>query len=85
MMDLADSFIAFPGGCGTMEEIFEVITWNQIGLHNKNYGFLNINNFYDGIETYLNTATETGFIDKKMRERIIFEKDFNEFITKLLK
>lgn len=61
MMDMADGFIAFPGGCGTMEEIFEVITWNQIGIHNKPYGFLNIDHYYDGIKTYLDHAAHIGF------------------------
>lgn len=83
MMDLSDAFIAFPGGCGTMEEIFEVITWNQIGIHDKRYGFININGFYDGIKTYLDTATETGFISKDMRERILIEEDISVFMNKL--
>lgn len=84
IMDLADAFIAFPGGCGTMEEIFEVITWNQIGIHDKNYGFLNINKFYEGIKLYLNTANETGFLPDEMLERIIFEENFDDFIKKLI-
>ena len=84
MMDLADAFIAFPGGCGTMEEIFEVITWSQIGIHTKPYGFLNLDHFYDGIETYLDTATNTGFLSKENRSNIIFESNFDEFMDKLI-
>lgn len=85
MMDLSEGFIAFPGGCGTMEEIFEVITWNQIGIHQKPYGFLNIDHFYDGIKQYLETCGATGFIPQEMLNRIVFEDSFPEFISKLLK
>ncbi len=84
MMDMSDHFIAFPGGCGTMEEIFEVITWSQIGIHSKSYGFLNINGFYDGIKTYLDTAYRTEFLPKAMYDEIVFEDNFDDFIEKLI-
>lgn len=85
IIDLADHFIAFPGGCGTMDEIFEVITLSQIGLIDKSYGFLNIDGFYDGIKQYLDHATQMEFIPQAMREQIIFENDFDDFITQLIK
>ena len=83
MMDLADAFIAFPGGCGTMEEIFEVITWNQIGLHSKSYGFINVDGIFDGLKQYFNDASEKGFIDPLMRERIIIEDSVDAFFKKM--
>ncbi|MDE8118145.1 TIGR00730 family Rossman fold protein [Erysipelothrix rhusiopathiae] len=83
MMDMADGFIAFPGGCGTMEEIFEVITWNQIGIHNKPYGFLNIDHYYDGIKTYLDHAAHIGFSTQQQIDHIIFEPRFDDFIYKM--
>lgn len=60
--DISDAFVAFPGGCGTMDEIFEVITLNQIGYFNKPVGFVNLEGFYDGILSYINNATSKGFI-----------------------
>lgn len=72
MMDLGDIFIVMPGGCGTMEEIFEVITWNQIGIHNKPYAFINVDGFYEGIKQYLTNANELGFIQDKDFHRINF-------------
>ena len=85
IVDLADHFIAFPGGCGTMDEIFEVITLGQIGVIDKTYGFLNIDGFYDGIKIYLDHATKHNFIDKELRQHIIFENYFEDFIKQLLK
>lgn len=84
IIDIADHFIAFPGGCGTMDEIFEVITLSQIGLCDKSYGFLNIDGFYDGIKQYLDHATSMEFIPTAMRDKIIFDHDFDGFIKQLL-
>ena len=83
MMALSDAFIAFPGGCGTMEEIFEVITWNQIGLHNKPYGFINVDGVYDGLKQYFDDASAAGFIDLLMKERIIIEDTVEDFFKKI--
>jgi uncharacterized protein (TIGR00730 family) len=58
MADLADGFIALPGGLGTLEEFCEVATWTQLGLHKKACGLLNIGGFYDGLLSFLNHATE---------------------------
>lgn len=54
MHDLSDGIIALPGGFGTLEELFEMITWAQLGLHQKPVGILNINGFYDGLLLFLN-------------------------------
>lgn len=84
LIEMADHFIAFPGGCGTMDEIFEVITLGQIGVLDKSYGFLNINGFYDGIKQYIDHATDMAFIPQEMSEKIIFEDEFEPFIKRLL-
>lgn len=84
MMDLADAFIAFPGGCGTMEEIFEVITWNQIGIHNKPYGFINIDGYYQGIYDYLQTAYKENLTSQENINRIIFTNTVEEFLEKII-
>lgn len=72
LQEYGDVFVAMPGGCGTMEEIFEVITWHQIGIHNKPYCFINIDGFYDGIKTYLEHAAEMNFMSKENLEYIRF-------------
>lgn len=62
MADLADAFVALPGGFGTMEELFEIITWNQIGIINKPVTLLNWNEFYTPLLDMIHNAAEVGFI-----------------------
>lgn len=83
--DLSDHFIAFPGGCGTMDEIFEVITLNQIGQINKSCGFINTDGYYDGIKTYLDKATQVGLVSESNNLEIVFDSDIESFMSKLLK
>jgi len=71
MADLADGFIALPGGAGTLEEIFEVWTWGQLGFHRKPCGFLNIEGFYDGLLTFLDHQTSEGFMKPVMRSMVM--------------
>lgn len=68
MADLADGFIALPGGFGTFEEIFEVITWAQIGLHRKPIGLLNTNGYYDLFLGMIVQAEQEGFIYNEHRQ-----------------
>ena len=62
MADLADAFVALPGGFGTMEELFEIITWNQIGIIDKPVTLLNWNGFYTPLLNMIQHAAEIGFI-----------------------
>lgn len=62
MVELADAFIALPGGCGTLDEYFEVFTWSQIGIHSKPIILYNINGFYDSIIQHFEKMIEEGFI-----------------------
>jgi uncharacterized protein (TIGR00730 family) len=62
MAELSDGFIALPGGIGTFEEIFEIWTWGQLGIHEKPLGFLNVAGFYDGLAGFLDHATQQGFM-----------------------
>ncbi len=62
MADLADAFIAMPGGVGTFEELFETFTWAQLGYHDKPVGLLNVAGFYDGMLGFLNHAVGEGFL-----------------------
>jgi uncharacterized protein (TIGR00730 family) len=75
MADLADAFIALPGGLGTLEEIFEVWTWAQLGMHAKPLGFLNVAGFYDPLLAFLDAATETAFIRPQFRELALVDDD----------
>ena len=71
MFDLSEAFVTFPGGFGTLDETFEIITWKQIGLHEKPIVFLNINGFYSPLINFLDTAVTAGFIKPEHREHFL--------------
>ncbi len=62
LIEIADAFIALPGGFGTLEELFEVLTWAQIGLHRKPVGLLNTRQYFDPLIAMINQANSEGFI-----------------------
>ena len=62
MADLSDGFIAMPGGMGTLEELFEMLTWSQLGIHAKPVGVLNVDGFYDGLVGFLGHLRGEGFV-----------------------
>ena len=75
MYDKADAFIALPGGIGTFDELFESYTWKQIGFHDKPVLLLNIDGFYDGLLSFLDTTVEKGFLTREAREALLVEED----------
>ncbi len=75
MAELSDGFIAMPGGLGTMEEFFEVLSWAQLGLHNKPCGLLNIGGYYDHLIRFMNHAVEHEFLKPKHRELLLVEEE----------
>jgi uncharacterized protein (TIGR00730 family) len=75
MADLSAAFIALPGGLGTLEELFEVWTWGQLGLHRKPYGLLNVSDFFTPLLTFLDETTALGFIRPEHREMLVVESD----------
>ena len=75
MADLADAFVALPGGLGTIEEIFEIWTWAQLGMHQKPCGFLDVAGYYAPLAAFLDHGTREGFIRPQMRGTAIFESD----------
>jgi uncharacterized protein (TIGR00730 family) len=75
MAELAGAFIALPGGLGTLEELFEVYTWAQLGLHRKPCGLLNVEGYYDGIADFLNHAVAERFVREEHRELLMIESD----------
>lgn len=80
MSDLADAFIALPGGVGTLEEIFEQLTWGQLGLHQKPCAFLNIHGFYDELLNFLMKTTEAGFTQPRFTDALIFSSSIEEVL-----
>jgi uncharacterized protein (TIGR00730 family) len=83
MADLADGFIALPGGLGTLEEIFEVWTWAQLGMHHKPIAFLDIGGYYQLLSEFLDQATREGFIRRPHRAIAIVERDPAALIEKM--
>ncbi len=71
MADLADGFIALPGGWGTLEEIFEILTWAQLGFHDKPCGLLNIEGYYDGLIGFLENSFEQQFVSELYRPMLM--------------
>lgn len=70
-----DGFIAMSGGIGTFEEIFEIWTWGQLGIHGKPLGFLNIDGFYDPLAAFLDNTTKAGFMWQAHRDMAMMETD----------
>jgi uncharacterized protein (TIGR00730 family) len=75
MADLADAFIGLPGGLGTLEEIFEVWTWAQLGLHQKPLGFLDVNGFYAPLMEFLDRAVRARFVREEHRAIALVARD----------
>jgi uncharacterized protein (TIGR00730 family) len=75
MADLADAFVAMPGGVGTFEEFFEVVTWTQLGLHRKPCGLLNSAGFYTPLAAFIDQAVTEGFIKTVHRAAIVVDSD----------
>ncbi|PHT50299.1 hypothetical protein CQW23_10046 [Capsicum baccatum] len=79
----SDAFIALPGGYGTLEELFEVITWAELGIHDKPIGLLNVDGYYNSLLSFINKAMEQSFISPNAREIIIFVPTATELVEKL--
>lgn len=75
MADLADGFIAMPGGPGTLEELVEIFTWAQLGLHRKPIGLLNVNHYYDPLITFFDHMTAEQFLEEKHRRMALVESN----------
>jgi uncharacterized protein (TIGR00730 family) len=75
MAELADAFIALPGGFGTFEELFEIVTWAQLGFHRKNVGLLNVEGYFDRLVDLVDHAIQSGFIVAAHRDLIVVERE----------
>lgn len=83
MYEISDAFTAMPGGIGTIEELTEVFTWQQLGYHSKPVSLFNINNFYSDFLSFLDNAVERGFIKDVHRGRLIVDDNPDSLIKKL--
>ncbi len=83
MIKLSDAFVALPGGLGTFDELFEILSNNQLELINKPCGILNINAYYDHLLKFLDKSVEEGFVRTEHRRNLIVEDDETELLQKL--
>lgn len=79
----SDMFIAMPGGFGTLDELSEVITWNQLKLIEKPVGLLNVNGFFDHLLAFINRAVEDNLIRQEHQDSIVIEQDPNQLLSGL--
>lgn len=82
MADLSDAFLALPGGAGTLEELFEVWTWGQLGHHRKPVGMLNVEGFYDSLLTFLDHQSRERFIRPEHRDMLVVETDAGRILDR---
>ncbi len=83
MYELADAFLALPGGFGTFEELFEISTWGQLGMHRKPIGVLDVAGYYTPLHTFLDGAVEAGLLAKEHRALLIFDDDAHRLVKTL--
>ena len=84
MADLADAFVALPGGMGTLDETFEILTWAQLGIHAKPVGLLDVGGYYGPLLAFLDHAVATGFVKPEHRALIDVDEDPDRLIERLL-
>ena len=77
MADLSDAFVAMPGGFGTIDEMFEILTWGQLRIHDKPCGLLNVGGYFDGLLRFLDHAVTEGFLRRENRDMLLSDADAN--------
>ena len=83
MNDLCDGIIALPGGYGTLEELFEILTWAQLGLHKKPIGILNVNGFYDALVNLVQTMVDKGFLKQINQQMLLVSDNIEDLLNKM--
>lgn len=83
MEEQCDAIITIPGGYGSMDELFEILSWSQLGLHNKPIGLLNVNHFYDHLIQQLNVMVEEGFLRAENRALLIVDETIDGLLSKM--
>jgi len=84
MAELAEAFVALPGGLGTLEELFEVWTWGMLGLHHKPYGLLNTAGYYTPLTAFLDHARDEGFVRAAQRDMLITDDEPEQLLARLV-
>lgn len=79
----SDAFIALPGGYGTLEELLEVVTWAQLGIHDKPVGLLNVAGYYNSLLSFIDEAVEEGFVGPDARHIVVSAPTATEHVNKL--
>ncbi|MEP6262050.1 MAG: TIGR00730 family Rossman fold protein [Gillisia sp.] len=85
MHDLSDGFIALPGGFGTLEELFEILTWAQLGLHKKPIGILNSNGYYDDLLEMMEKMVRKGLLKEEYMNLVLVSNNIQELFEKMLR
>jgi len=83
MHELSDGIVALPGGFGTLEELFEMLTWAQLGLHKKPIGILNINGFYDDLLHFVETMIDKGLLKSNQKRLLLVANTAEELLEKM--
>jgi uncharacterized protein (TIGR00730 family) len=83
MAELSDAFVALPGGVGTLEELFEVYTWNQLGLHAKPLGLFNVRGYFDGLVRFLDHAVAERFVTAQHRSMLLVGEELGALLDGL--
>lgn len=84
MAELSDGFLVLPGGVGTLEEMFEAVTWRSIGVHRKPSGVLDIEGLWTPLKTLLDHLVESKFVDAQVVDDVLFSSDVEELIDRVL-
>lgn len=83
MNDLCDGVIALPGGFGTLDELFEMLTWGQLGLHKKPIAILNIDGYFDALIIFIQTMTDKGLLKEVNRQMLLISSDIDDLLEKM--
>ncbi len=83
MNDLCDGVIALPGGFGTLDELFEMLTWAQLSIHQKPIGLLNVDGFYDALIVLLQTMVDNDILKPKNKEMLLISNNIDELLDKM--
>jgi uncharacterized protein (TIGR00730 family) len=83
MTDLSDGVVALPGGFGTLDELFEALTWLQLGFHGKPVGLLNVEGFFDGLIQFIRTARQAGFLREEHERCVLVDEEAERLLAKM--